>query len=122
MDTNTRTERRQLRWESVGLILRSASGIAWDGCHKIYVLMDQPQVEQMRQYGYTASDSSLMLAADAGPELMLDTLQQWFRASCPLRFIDAVRTVDGETDSNEGFTALIPQFEEDFWPEPAGAE
>src|SRR5699024_8346322 len=64
MDTNTRTQRRQLRWESVELILRSASGIAWDGCHTIYVLMDQPPVEQMRQYGYTAGDSSLVHVTD----------------------------------------------------------
>ena len=29
-----------------------AKAIAWDTCHKIYVLMDNEQVELMREYGY----------------------------------------------------------------------
>ena len=31
--------------------LSTAAGIAWDGCHKIYVLMDNEQIEQMRGFG-----------------------------------------------------------------------
>ena len=30
----------------------SAKAIAWDTCHKIYVLMDDEQVALMREYGY----------------------------------------------------------------------
>ena len=29
-----------------------AKAIAWDTCHKIYLLMDDEQVETMRGYGY----------------------------------------------------------------------
>ena len=82
-----------------------AKAIAWDTCHKIYLLMDDEQVALMREYRY----DNLITSADATPEEMLETLKEWYDESCFLRFIDAVST--HETDPNLGFETLIGQFD-----------
>jgi hypothetical protein len=94
-------------WSRVRDALGDAKGIAWDGCHKIYVLMDDEQMAQMADIGY---DPLLPVPEDTASEA-LDILCDWYEQSCGLRFISAVRTVTG--DPNEGFTNLIGQFEDD---------
>jgi len=82
-----------------------AKAIAWDTCHKIYLLMDDEQVEQMRVYEY----DPLITNEEKTPEEMFEILQEWFDDSCGLRFIQAVST--NYEDPNEGFESLIGQFE-----------
>jgi hypothetical protein len=100
-------------WAKVEGALAGAKSIAWEGCHKIYVLMDDEQTEEMRQYGYDQAPSQLVLVTD--PSEALATLREWYDASreCGLQFISAVRTVPAGVDPNVGFTNLIPQFAED---------
>ena len=93
------------RWRRVHAGLLGATGIAWDGCHKIYVLIDEQQFDFMVLNDYTR----LLRVTD--PDKSLETVQGWFNQSCELRFISAVRTVEG--DPNKGFTGLIEQGEED---------
>lgn len=95
-------------FEAVENHLEEAKGIAWDGCHKIYVLMDQNQVELMRDYEY----QFIVAADDSTYNDMVATVKDWYEKSCPLRFVQAVMTVDG--DANEGFSSLIGQFDDDF--------
>jgi hypothetical protein len=85
--------------------LVDAKAIAWDDCHKIYLLMDDEQVELMREYRY----DTLITKEEKTPEEMFDLLQEWFDDSCGLRFIQAVST--NYEDPNEGFESLIGQFE-----------
>ena len=89
--------------------LADARGIAWDTCHKIYLLMDDEQVEDMRDLGYdtliTVNDNQ------ATPEIMFRWLEKWWASSCSLRFIEAVSS--NPTDPNQGFESLIPQFDEE---------
>ena len=80
-----------------------AKAIAFDTCHKIYLLMDNEQVELMRTYGY----NPLITSEEATPEEMLATLQEWYEDSCGLRFIDAVST--NHENPNAGFETLIGQ-------------
>ena len=80
-----------------------AKGIAFDTCHKIYVLMDDDQMALMKGYGY----DPLIAADTTTPEQMLTTIRKWYNDSCGLRFVSGVRSVDG--DPNEGFIDLIPQ-------------
>jgi hypothetical protein len=80
-----------------------AKAIAFDTCHKIYLLMDNEQVELMREYGY----DPLITKEDATPDVMLATLQEWYEDSCGLRFIDAVST--NHENPNAGFETLIGQ-------------
>jgi hypothetical protein len=85
--------------------LETAKGIAWDTCHKIYILMDDNQMELMTQYGY----DPLIHAKDTTPSEMLATIKKWYKDSCGLRFIDQVATPDK-------FTSLVPQqFEDEDW-------
>lgn len=86
-----------------------ASGIAFDGCHKIYVLMDDEQLQKMREYEYEYVYSK----NEMNQQEMLDTLQNWYEDSCALKFIQSIQTVAEGEDPNLGFDDLIAQFEND---------
>lgn len=68
--------------------------IAWDGCHKIYLGLDDDQARRFEELEY--------------PETMIpdDTyriLATWYNNSCPLRFIQAVANVkEGENPDKGG--------------------
>ena len=84
----------------------SAEGIAWDTCHKIYLLMDREQVELMRGYGYEPLITTDQMSTD---EMFL-LVEDWYENSCSLRFIEAVST--NHINPNAGFETLSPQFED----------
>ena len=92
-------------WKAIEKTLEDAVSIAFDTCHKIYVLQDEGQHQQMESYGY----DPLIRIESIGVESALLQLKDWYAQSCGLRFINAVRTVDG--NPNDGFTNLIAQFE-----------
>ena len=96
--------------EDVASALQVAKGITWDECHKIYIAMDDEQMEQMTGYGYD------MIPVTSTTEA-LETLMQWYDESCSLKFVQAVET--NHDDPNAGFTSRIPQGydedEEDGW-------
>jgi hypothetical protein len=94
-------------WDKVEVAVEMAKGIGFDQCHKIYVLMDDEQMAQMKEWGY----DPLLSADDLTPSEMLATIQDWYADSCGLRFVQAVRTVGG--DPNEGFISLIEQGADD---------
>jgi hypothetical protein len=84
----------------------SAEGIAWDTCHKIYLLMDREQVELMREYGYEQLITTDQMSTD---EMFL-LVEDWYENSCSLRFIQAVST--NHINPNAGFESLVDQFED----------
>ena len=63
-----------------------AKAIAWDTCHKIYVLMDDEQVAKMREYEY----DPLITKDEMSDGEMFDTVKKWYEESCGLRFVEAV--------------------------------
>jgi len=83
----------------------TAKGIAWDTCHKIYILMDDEQVALMREYEY----DPLITSDEMSSDVMAETVIDWYEVSCSLRFVQAVRTDLG--DPNAGFIDIIGQFE-----------
>jgi hypothetical protein len=90
-------------WDSVEFRLDETKAIAFDGCHKIYLLLDDEQVGLMREYEYDH-----IITKDEQPaEVMLGTLKEWFAKSCGLRFVEAVET--NHEDPNAGFETLIEQ-------------
>lgn len=95
-----------MAWLEVEEALDTAVAITWDECHKIYVLMDEGQVELMKSYGYDPI-IPVTIETDA-----LNTLKGWFEQSCSLRFISAVES--GHENPNDGFTNLIGQFDDEF--------
>lgn len=50
-------------------------GVAWDGCHKIYVCESQDDIDVMPRLGYEIYD--------------MGELESIWAKSCPLRFIDS---------------------------------
>lgn len=85
--------------------LESAKGIGWDTCHKIYILMDNNQMNKMEEYGYNPLISSNQMTTNE----MFETIQSWWDQSCGLRFVSAVST--NEINPNLGFENLISQGE-----------
>lgn len=85
--------------------LATAEAIAWDTCHKIYVLQDTNQVEQMRSFGYGEEPNSLVTNEEQTPKQMSATISKWVAEACPLRFVYSVAT----TESGEEFAAIVSQ-------------
>jgi hypothetical protein len=84
-----------------------AKGIAWDTCHKIYMLMDDNQVSLMREYGY----DPIITSDQMDPAEMTMVAAVWFEKSCGLRFVNAVYS--DTSIGHEGFVNVIAQFEGD---------
>jgi hypothetical protein len=95
----------QEQWEVVRSAVRKAKGITWDECHKIYVLMDDEQVEKSKGWGY----DPIFPTTEVGEAMQI--LQEWYMESCGLKFISAVSTVEG--DPNKGYRTLIAQGDDD---------
>lgn len=91
--------------------VKTAKLIAYDGCHKIYVAMDEASARKLEGSGYTTHRSDYFLTKYP-PVLMrtamLNRVKLWYRMSCGLRF---VQSTSNSMDSNQEFKDLIPQFE-----------
>lgn len=76
--------------------------VAFDGCHKIYLAMDEHEANWFREnYEHVFMDT---------PEAMLEKVKEWYDESCFLRFVSAVRY--NPDDPIAGFTSLISQFDD----------
>ena len=73
--------------------------ITWDGCHKIYICLDQESHDQSEKYGYE------MVPVEDKDEA-LNLLYEWFSNSCSLRFIQAC-------EGKKTFHDVISQFDYD---------
>jgi hypothetical protein len=82
-----------------------AKGIAYDTCHKIYILMDDGQVELMREYGY----DPLITADQMDPAELATVAMTWYKNSCGLKFISAVYS--DKSIGQDGFVDVVAQFE-----------
>ena len=87
-------------WNDVEEAVKGSRLIAWDTCHKIYIAMDEEQVDWFNEH--YAPNTFTGTANE-----MLATLRQWYSDSCPLKFISSVTT--NHEDPNAGFESLIPQ-------------
>ena len=66
--------------------LLTAKEIGWDASHKIYVVMEDDQVQLMRDYGYQA----IFTSEEMTPKQMSTTITKWFAESSERRSIEAV--------------------------------
>lgn len=101
---------KELIKERMAPVMPEVKSIAWDGCHKIYVLLDDEQTAEMRGIGYGDEWGALIETNTLPDRTVLDILEHWFRESCGLVFINSVRTVAG--NPNDGFGRIIEQGDE----------
>ena len=88
-----------MSWGDVSEATESARLVAWDGCHKIYLAMDETEEHWFAMYySYVFRGT---------PEDMYRKALEWYDESCGLRFVSSV-SHDAE-DPNRGYTQLIPQ-------------
>jgi len=96
-------------WAATREHVEDALLIAFDGCHKIYLAMDEAQAKWFRDnYNGQGCDDRTFAGS---PDQMFDQLTEWYGESCPLKFINAVWT--NEDDPNAGFVSLIDQGADD---------
>lgn len=95
-------------WTAVREYLNDAILIAYDGCHKIYLAMDEAEADFFRKHYQPTDDldNGGVIEGKAPAELYED-LCEWWDASCSLRFVSAVWHID--EDPNDGFVHLISQ-------------
>jgi len=86
-------------WVAIDEYIQDAVLVAFDGCHKIYLAMDETEAAFFRKNYDTVVESDSVE--------MLDHLSDWWDGSCALRFISAVW--HNENDPNAGFVNLISQ-------------
>lgn len=86
--------------EPVEAVIADAKLVAFDGCHKIYLAMDDEEAAWFR--------SNYDTIVDGSPDAMMQAVINWYDESCFLRFVSAVR--HNPDDPNQGFTSLIAQF------------
>lgn len=89
------------KWDRVRDAANNAKGISFDGCHKIYVLMDDESVDTQRAYEYGEYGESRLITGLSGSEYTA-LIKEWYQNSCFLRFVDSI-------SSSSKFTTLIGQ-------------
>lgn len=80
--------------------IEDAHLVAFDGCHKIYLAMDEIEAKWFRE--------NYEITVEGGADRMLEAVLQWWEDSCSLRFVSGV--YHNEANPNAGFIDLIPQF------------
>lgn len=89
-------------WNAVSTYVENCVLIAFDGCHKIYLAMDEAEARLLKdEYEYEFT------VANDGETNLMSTLDDWYASSCDLKFIQAVW--NNEADPNAGFVDLISQ-------------
>ena len=88
--------------------LTTAKAISWDGCHKIYVLMDNESAAEQEALGYSVKPAQLFVGMEPGAAFAV--VEHWLNVSCGMRFVYAVTAAKGAP--NDGFTRLIGQDED----------
>ena len=92
-------------WNAVSEYAENCVLIAFDGCHKIYLAMDDTQAQWFKEnYNGAECDDRTF---EGTPEQMFELLKNWYTYSCSLKFIQAVWS--NEADPNAGFVSLISQ-------------
>ena len=106
MDVIAKEHAQDQLWSKVDKALATAHAVMFDGCHKIYVITSRayPDSNLYETHVKLAGVSQDAAAA-------LDTLKQWWEASCGLRFITRI---DNDGESNSDYTDLIEQGEQAF--------
>ncbi|WP_300265486.1 hypothetical protein [Microbacterium sp.] len=91
----TSSETLSATWALVRERVGQAVAMHFDGCHKIYLSMDDGQVAVFEDCGYDTH----------APDF--DRLRAWYAESCDLRLVTAVST---NADGTDDFESLIDQF------------
>lgn len=89
-------------WAAVSTYVDDCVLIAFDGCHKIYLAMDETEA-----YSFRTNEGYESVIENNGDNNLMDILDDWYDISCPLKFINAVWT--SYPDANDGYVSLISQ-------------
>lgn len=87
-------------WNAVEKELELAHLVAFEGCHKIYIAMDEIEAKWFR-----GREDYVVL--EGTPSELYEQIVEWYEHSCPLKFVSSV--VYDEENPNAGYTQLVPQ-------------
>lgn len=86
--------------------LKGARAIAWDECHKIYILKDEAQLQKIIGYKYP----EIVTSEQLDEEQMLIQLNEWWDESCSLRLVNSIESGEHGSDI---FNQIIAQFDDE---------
>lgn len=103
LDENALGVRTMEAFVEIESIVDDIVALAYDGCHKIYLALDQQEAESLRLLGYAddGHTSEFLWAGQMDIVSILDTVQHWYYKSCGLVFISTVK--------GGNFKDIIPQ-------------
>lgn len=87
---------------AIEAVMNDAKLVAYDGCHKIYVALDDTEAKWFFDNEYDTFQGT--------PEEILSKVSEWYDDSCSLRFVEAT-SWDKDNQSTD-FRVLVSQFEE----------
>lgn len=91
--------------------LENAVVIAWDGCHKIYLAMDEVEADFFRNNYAPLEEGDpgevVEASTNSDKHELEKVILRWFDDSCPLKFVQAVW--NNEEDPNAGYENLVSQ-------------
>ena len=96
--------------ERLRVALHGAHGIAFDGCHKVYILDTRELYEQMDGYQYREE------VTPGEVDTALATLNEWMRQSvddvdCAMGFVQLIADVNRYDDPNQAYLTIVGQGE-----------
>jgi len=89
--------------EPVADFIDEAVLVAWDGCHKIYLALDEAEAVFFAEH-YSVYPEEVVRAK---PDVMMAYVIRWWENSCGLRFVNGVR--HNPENPNAGFVDIVPQ-------------
>lgn len=90
--------------EALRNALVEATAIIYDGCHKIYILTDEQEREEVLDNG------GYYIVPNLNLETSLTLIREWYEESCGLEFVNMILPVEGEyKDENERYVRIISQ-------------
>jgi hypothetical protein len=89
-------------WDAVSTYADDAILATWDGCHKIYLAMDEQEAQWFRD----REDYAMNLVEHS--DGIVEAVKRWWDESCGLRFVNAVWR--NQSDPNAGYVSLISQW------------
>jgi len=83
--------------------LKKADAITTDYCHKIYILIGEKEIQEMKKYDYEITYLKNLSIKES-----TQIVRNWYDNSCPLRLVDTIEMLE---NGEEVFTTVIGQGE-----------
>lgn len=106
-----RTEVAKAVRERVEFFAMNARALGYDGCHKIYIAMDDEEAELLADIGYGQTPGTVLIRTEGlSVSTRVNIIVGWYMESCGLEFVEASYT----NGDDSRFVRVVGQGEFDW--------